>query len=134
MLADSKQKTTGKDGKFIKNTWILDNSSSRGDQLEDLQSKGSISEHQEKPKKKLKNSSTFKVDITPDHSRPFETPIENLSHRRHTESKDETKEVRLDFEKDFEMDDNVYNNQNIVQNNFIVQNLSRKTKKLPKEI
>lgn len=134
MLADSKQKATGKDGKYIKNTWILDNSSNRGDQLEDLQSKSSVNnEHQEKPKKKIKNSERFKVDITPDHSKPFETPIENLSHRRRTESKDQTKEVRLDFEKDFGNEDGEYENPNIVKNNFIVQNLARKTKKNPKE-
>jgi hypothetical protein len=129
MLSDSNQPDIGKDGKFIKNKWILDNSSNKGDRLEDLQSKYSENKTPKvKHKKKNRGSSAVKVNDTPDRSRPFETPIENLSVRRHDDSKDETQEVRLDFDKDLGCEDDLQNNPHLIENNYIDFKLSKKNK------
>jgi hypothetical protein len=129
VLSDSNQPDIGKDGKFIKNKWILDNSSNKGDQLENLQSKHSENKTpKERHKKKKRISSAVKVNDTPDRSKPFETPIENLSVRRHNESNNETQEVRLDFDKDTGYEDDLQNNPLLIENNYIDFKLSKKNK------
>jgi hypothetical protein len=129
ILSDSILPDIGKNGKFIKNKWILDNNSNKGDQLENLQRKNSeIKTPKERNKKKKRGSSAVKVNYTPDRRGPFETPIEDLSVKGFNESKDETQEVRLDFDKDTGYEDDLQNNPHLIENNYIDFNSSKKKK------
>ena len=135
ILDDSQDNRKGKDGKFIKNTWIEDHSSSKGilpafnkltgDQLEDLQSKSS--EPASLKASANNHKSKFKVNCDPERSRINKTEVENLTGR---DQMQETQEVRLDFDKDYE--DSPSGKRNVVSNNFVERRSSHKRKRRTK--